>query len=89
MAHMLVKLNIESYAKWRPIFDGHESFRTAAGALSAQVFRSGDDPFQVFVLMEWDELERARQFAISDELKAAMEQSGMTGPPEISFMSEV
>ena len=89
MAHMLARFKVESYPKWRTAFNEHESIRKEAGALSAQVFRSGDDPFEIFVLMEWDELERARQFAVSEELRQAMQEAGVSGPPDISFMHGV
>ena len=54
-----------------------------------QVFRSGDDPWEVLVLMEWDELERARQFAASDGLKEAMQNAGVTDDPTFTFLQEV
>ena len=43
---------MESYAKWRPGFDDNAGARTEAGAIGdAQVFRSGDDPWEVLVLV--------------------------------------
>jgi quinol monooxygenase YgiN len=89
MAHMLVRHKVESFAKWRPAFNEHEPARKEAGCLGAQVFRSGNDPFEVFVLLEWDELERARQFAESPELRQAMEQAGVADQPDIYFLHEV
>jgi heme-degrading monooxygenase HmoA len=81
---------VESYAKWRPIFDEHDATRRDAGAIGTpQVFRSGDDPFEVVVLMEWEELEKARKFVASDELRAAMENAGVTEQPTIIFLQEV
>ena len=53
------------------------------------VFRSGDNPFEVLVLMEWEELEMARKWAVSDELKAAMEESGVNDEPTTTFLTQV
>jgi heme-degrading monooxygenase HmoA len=90
MAHVLVRHKIESYPKWRPLFNEHAATSKAAGAIgTAQVFRSGDDPWEVFILMEWDELENARKFFASDELREAMKNAGVTDEPTISFLSEV
>ena len=90
MAHLLVRQKVESYAKWRPVFDEHDATRVAAGQVGMpQVFRSGDDPWEVVILMEWDELERARQFTSSPELKEAMEKAGVTDMPTITFLSQV
>jgi heme-degrading monooxygenase HmoA len=89
MAHMLVRHNVESYAKWRPVFNQHAAVLKAAGCTGTQVFRSGNDPFEIFVLTEWEELEKARKFAASDVLREAMEKAGVTGKPDIYFMQEV
>ena len=89
MAHMLVRHKVENYAKWKPVFDEHEPARIEAGCLGAQVFRSGNDPYEVFVLMEWDELEKARKFAASQDLREAMERAGVADHPDIYFMHQV
>ena len=57
MAHVIFRHTVESYAKWRPLFNEQASLREAAGAIGdPMVFRSGDNPFEVLVLMEWEEL---------------------------------
>ena len=62
MAHLLINLNVGSYRKWKTSFEESSQALREAGCIGSQVFRSGDDPTQVFLLLEWDELERARQF---------------------------
>ena len=86
MAHLLLRVKVESYAKWRPGFDDNAGARTEAGAIGdAQVFRSGDDPWEVLVLMEWDELERARQFVMSGGVKDPI----FTDEPTVYFLHGV
>ncbi len=90
MAHVIFRHTVESYAKWRPLFNEQASLREAAGAIGEpMVFRSGDNPFEVLVLMEWEELEMARKWAVSDELKAAMEESGVNDEPTVTFLTQV
>lgn len=90
MAHILVRHKVESYRKWRPIFNEHDAARKAAGAVGTPlVFRSGDDPFEVLILMEWEELEKARKFVASDDLREAMQHAGVTDQPTIFFLQEV
>ena len=90
MAHLLVRHKVEDYSKWRAAFDEHDATRRANGAIGTpQVFRSGDDPWEVSILMEWDELEKARKFTQSDELREVMQQAGVTGPPDIYFLHQV
>ena len=54
MEYVLVRQKVENYRKWKAVFDEHASIREANGCQGAQVFRSGDDPWEVLVLMEWD-----------------------------------
>ena len=90
MAHVLIRHTVESYAKWRPLFNEQAALREANGAMGEpMVFRSGDNPFEVLVLIEWEELEKARKFAVSDELKAALEESGVSDEPTVTFLTQV
>jgi hypothetical protein len=41
------------------------------------------------VLLEWDDLERARLFADSDDLREAMARAGVTDRPDIWFLEDV
>ncbi len=89
MSYMLVILKVEDYAKWKPVFDGHAATRKAGGSKGGHVFRSANDPNEVVILMEWDSLEKVRQFAQSDDLRKAMQQSGVSDQPNIYFLEEV
>mgnify|MGYP001361419660 CR=1 FL=1 len=89
MAHALLQFTVESYAKWKPVFDAKEDLRAQAGVLGTQIFRSGNNPREVFVLLEWEELEKARVFYASPEFKQAMEEAGVNGEPNINFLHEV
>ena len=89
MPYMLVRLKVEDYAKWKPVFDEHAATRKAYGSKGGHVFRSADNPNEVVVLLEWDDLGKARQFAQSDDLRKAMQQSGVSGQPDFYFLDEV
>ena len=56
--------------------------------MGTQVFRSAENPNEVVILLEWDSLENARRFTQSDDLRAAMQRAGVTGPPDIYFLEE-
>ena len=87
MSHMLVQHKVEDFAKWKTAFDSALDMRQASGEKSAQVFQDADDANSLTVLFEWDSLENARQYAQSPDLKAAMEKAGVTGPPNISYLT--
>jgi len=89
MPHMLVHHKVRDFAQWKPFFDRQESTRKASGSKSAQVFQNTDDPTDVFILFEWDMLENAKKFSMSEDLKRTMEQAGVLGKPHIHFIKEV
>ena len=78
MAHTFVRLKIDDYSKWKTTYDESRSVREKGGCISGRVFRSNNDQFEVFLLLEWDELERARQFASSPHLQEVMKRTGVT-----------
>ena len=88
MAHLLVHHKVEDYNKFKPVFDSHASFRSEGGSRGGKIFRSTNDPNELFVLLEWDSLANAQKFAQSDGLKEAMKNAGVVGMPEIYFVEE-
>jgi hypothetical protein len=89
MATLLVRHRVRDYDRWKAVFDAHAPDRARAGSLGGRVFRDGDDPEDVVVMLEWDDLDGARDFAEREELAAIMENAGVMGEPEFVFMVEV
>ena len=86
--YVIVKYKVADYARWKPIFDADGANRQAGGCKGGQLFRSADDPNEVVMLFEWD-LEQARQFSQSEELRAKMQEAGVLGPPDFYFLEEI
>ena len=89
MASMFVKHRVADYAKWKPVFDEHETARRAAGLTAHSVHRASDDPNVIIIAFRAADLNKAKGFASSDELKSAMARAGVQGPPEIWFADDV
>ena len=88
MSYVIVKYKVADYARWKQIFDADGANRQAGGCKGGQLFRSADDPNEVVMLFEWD-LEQARQFSQSEELRAKMQEAGVLGPPDFYFLEEI
>ena len=86
MPYLLVRHTVEEYDRWKPVFDEHAPMRKDAGSKGGYIFRSADNPNEVVAIMEMEDLDRARQFVASDDLRQAMQKAGVTGPPEIRFL---
>ena len=89
MPSLLIRHRVADYAAWKAVFDEHELTRRANGSQGGWLFRDADDPHEVLLLLAWDDLERARLFADSDDLREAMARAGVTDRPDIWFLEDV
>ncbi len=89
MPYLLVRHKVQDYAKWKPIFDQHGATRQASGSRGGQLFRNANDPNELVILFEVDDLEKARQFAESDDLRQTMQRAGVADQPDIYFLEAV
>ena len=89
MLYVLVRSKVADYAKWKPFFDQHGATRQASGSQGGRLFRNAHDPNELVILFEWDTLEKAHQFAQSEDLRERMQQSGVVDQPDVYFLEEV
>ncbi len=89
MASMFIKHRMADYARWKPVFDEHEPLRIEYGTVGHSLHRDADDPNVIIIAFRVNDLNRAKEFAGSDDLRAAMERAGVLGPPEIWFADDV
>jgi heme-degrading monooxygenase HmoA len=88
MSYVMFIQKVADYARWKPIFDADGANREIAGSQGGQLLRSADDPNEVVILFEWD-LQKARQYSQSEEVRAKMQEAGVLDPPEVSFLEEI
>jgi heme-degrading monooxygenase HmoA len=85
---LLIRHKVEDYATWKAVFDEHGATRRANGSRGGRLFRNATDPTEVLVLLEWDDLTRARLFADSDDLREAMARAGVADRPDVWFLED-
>lgn len=83
--HVLVRHKVKDYEQWKEVFEEHASVRQEAGSKGGRVFRNEKDPKDVAVLLEWDDMAKARVFFESSFLHRALERAGVVGNSEIFF----
>jgi len=86
---LVVRHKVEDYAKWKTAFDEGIAMRKAGGEKSYQILHTNDDPNDLMLLFEWDNLDNARKFMQSEELRAVMQRAGVSKDVDISFLEEV
>ena len=88
MPYLLIRQKVTDYEKWKSAFDAHSVIRQANGSRGGQLFRNAADPNELVVLLEWDVLGRARQFAQSEEWREMIQRAGVVDHPGISFLKD-
>jgi heme-degrading monooxygenase HmoA len=88
MPALLIRQKVEDYAAWKADFEQHATARRANGSQGGRLYRNAADANEVVVLLAWDDLERARLFADSDDLCEAMARPGVADRPDIWFLEE-
>ena len=88
MPALLIRHKVTDIARWRPVFEELESALHAHGCLGSQLFRNADNPNETLILLAWDDLERARLYAQSDDLREAMRRSGVADEPDLWFLDD-
>ena len=86
MPYVLVVHKVQDYDRWRPYFDSDKPRQQEAGLTVRHVLRGADDPQEVVVLFEAEDLGRARELAGSEGLRKIMQEAGVLGPPDMHFL---
>jgi hypothetical protein len=84
-----VRHPIANYARWRRAFDEHEPKRREFGITVRRVQRNVDRPLEIILVLEAADLERAREFTESADLRKAMILAGVLGRPEVWFAEDI
>jgi hypothetical protein len=83
--NLTLHFKVKDFNAWRTSYNGNEKGRAAAGITNGRVFRGADDQNEVIVLQDVADVAKARTWLGSEDLKAAMQKSGVIGSPSIRF----
>ena len=75
MAYVLIEHRVGDFEIFKKVYLDDAERRERLGCRGGQVFRVADDQNQIVVMLEWETVEGARDFAGSLELEQAMEWS--------------
>lgn len=86
---MFVKHKVEDYGNWKRVYDEFASVRKGKGVTAASVHRDANNPDTVIVTHQFKDMNAATEFVNSEELKSAMGNAGVNGPPEFWFGDDI
>jgi quinol monooxygenase YgiN len=89
MVTMFARHHVNDYSSWKRVYDEIAPVRKEKGVTGASVHRDVNDLNTITISHQFKNLDGAKAFADSEELKAAMARAGVNGPPEIWFTEDV
>jgi hypothetical protein len=86
LPYVLVRHKVSDFSKWKPAYDAHLPARQKAGLKEEHLLRNTDDPNEVVLLFEAKDIQKAKEFASSADLREAMQSAGVVDKPDIYFL---
>jgi heme-degrading monooxygenase HmoA len=89
MIYVMAIQKIKDYDKWKKVFDDHGAVRKAKGSKGALIYHDLKDPKQLVIITEWENMEDAKNFSASEDLKITMKKAGVMGLPELYYLEGI
>jgi hypothetical protein len=70
----------------KTVYDAHLSARQKAGLREEHLFRNADDQNEVLLLFSVEDVDKAKLFTASDDLRQAIEKAGVSDKPDVYFL---
>ncbi len=88
MTSILIQVKVQDYSKWRAVYEENVSNRASNGMGAGKVYRSADDTNSIAIFIDVTDMEKARAYADSDELKQTQMKGGVIPPPTVTWLNE-
>ncbi len=86
MVTISVRHKVSDFETWKRAFDSAREHRRAAGEVACRVYVAHGSQTDVIVSMDWESLDRARQFLASPQLMEGMTRAGVREMPNILIL---
>jgi len=77
MTYMLCRNRVADFPRWKAVFASHAAAHRDAGLRLLHIWRSVEDPNNVFFLFEVASIEKAKEFISNPEAAKAGQASGV------------
>lgn len=86
-AFLLLRHKVRDFSEWKRGYDAHLPNRVAAGLTEKHLLRNAADANEVVILFEAQDLDRARAFTESADLRETMQKVGVVDKPDLYFLN--
>lgn len=83
MSTVFIRHRVDDYDAWKVAFDEHGSTRREHGLTDTALLRDADDGNMVTITMSTDDVDGARTFLGSDDLRETMQRAGVASAPDL------
>lgn len=84
---MLLRHKVADVDHWKAVFDSHADAQRRAGLHARHVLRNVADPHEVFILLDVDDLAKARAFVTAPNVPDTRESAGVLDEPDLWFLA--
>jgi hypothetical protein len=88
MATVILNHRVEDYKKWRPVFDADDRRRKDGGMTNEKVFRSADDPNNIYIIAELADVSILDKMMDDPDLAAKMKEGGVISKPTFTVLNQ-
>ena len=88
MNYGLVRRKVADFSTWKAAYDAYLLTRQKAGLKEKYVLHNIDDPNEVITLFELEDVQKAREFFDSADLRTGMQQAGTADKPDFYLLSD-
>ena len=87
MPTLAAQITIGDYAKWRPVFDKNKHLRDKAGPYECACLSRRRQSKELIIWSETSDAAKAREALNGPEIRSAMQEAGVVGPPKIHVIA--
>lgn len=89
MAIVILNHRVKDFGVWKPYYDADQPRRAAAGLKELHVCSKEDDPNEVYLIFEAEDVARAMKMMENPELHKVMEEAGIIRKPAVTVLKKV
>jgi hypothetical protein len=88
MNYVLIRHTVADFPSWKVAYDAHAAKRAAAGLKEERLLHNVDKKNEVILLWSASDLQKAKEFGSSADLRQAMQVAGVTDTPDVFFLTD-
>jgi len=86
---LIIQHKVANFARWKPLYESHDSVRRAAGLTNFILGRGLNDSNMVLVMLLMNDVNKAKELGASKGLKDRMQKGGVVGKPTIDYLDVI